>query len=318
MTNPFHHAVYLTGPTASGKTAVGVLLARRLNAEIIALDSMTLYRGMDIGTAKPTPAERGGVVHHLLDVLDPWEAASVAEYRAWALAALEGIEARGKRVLFVGGTALYLKVLLRGLFEGPAADPDLRRRLEREAEERGDRALHERLETLDPDTAARLHLHDRRRIIRALEVIELTGRPLSRLQVEHDRPAPPGTTVFAIDRPRSDLHDRINRRVVSMFESGLVEEVRALQAGVRPIGPVAAQGVGYREVIELLEGKAGLAATIERVRARSRQFAKRQATWFRGLEEVEHWPVDPDAELEEVADRLAARIAAQRDRAGTT
>ena len=212
MDNPFHRAVYLTGPTASGKTAVGVMLAPRLDAEIIAMDSMTLYRGMDIGTAKPTLAEREGVPHHLIDVLDPWQHASVADYRAQARSAIEAIESRGKRVLFVGGTALYLKTLLRGLFEGPAADPALRRQLETEADEQGNESLHERLRSLDPVSAARLHPNDRRRIIRALEVIELTGQPLSLLQAEHDRPAPRETIVIALERPRAELYERIDRR----------------------------------------------------------------------------------------------------------
>src|SRR6516162_4181132 len=132
--DPFHRAIYLTGPTASGKTAVGVALARRIDAEVVALDSMTLYRGLDIGTAKPTAAERGEVPHHLIDVLDPWESADVAQYRTWAGEAIASIEARGKRVLFVGGTALYLKALLRGLFDGPGADLALRRQLEDEAD----------------------------------------------------------------------------------------------------------------------------------------------------------------------------------------
>jgi tRNA dimethylallyltransferase len=313
--NPFHRAIYLTGPTASGKTAVGVSLARRLGAEVIALDSMTLYRGMDIGTAKPTPGERGEIPHHLIDVLDPWQSASVADYRSWALKAIEEVEARGKRALFVGGTALYLKALLRGLFQGPGADPAVRLRLEREAEELGDEALHERLRNLDPAIAARLHPNDRRRIVRALEVIELTGEALSRLQVEHVCPAPPEVPVLALDRPRAELHDRINRRVVMMFESGLVEEVRRLQAAARPLSSVAAQGVGYREVVEMLAGKASLAETIERVQIRSRQFAKRQATWFRGLVEVRHWPVAADDRIEEVAARLAGWI--ESTRAGT-
>src|SRR5438105_1941285 len=197
--NTFHRAVYLTGPTASGKTAVGVALARRLDTEIVAMDSMTIYRGMDIGTAKPTMAERGGIPHHLVDVIEPWESASVAEYRRWARDAVDAIERRGRRVLFVGGTPLYLKALLRGLFEGPGSDPELRRRLEQEAERHGDPVLHERLADLDPATAARLHPHDRRRIVRALEVIEQTGRPMSALQAEHHRPAPAGVQVLALE-----------------------------------------------------------------------------------------------------------------------
>jgi tRNA dimethylallyltransferase len=312
VTNPFHRALYLTGPTASGKTAVGVALAKRLDAEVVALDSMTLYRGLDIGTAKPSLAERGGVPHHLIDVLAAWDSASVAEYRRMALAAVDAISARGRRALFVGGTALYLKALLRGLFEGPGADPDLRLTLEEEAAQRGSAALHARLATLDPPAAHRLHPNDLRRIIRALEVIALTGRPLSALQSEHQRPAPPQVPVLALWRPRGELHQRIDRRVVQMFDAGLVDEVRALLAGPRPLGPVPAQGVGYREVIDLLAGRATLAETVARVRTRTRQFAKRQETWFRGLAEVVAWPVETDEPAEVTAARLASKI--HRDR----
>ncbi|QEH35568.1 IPP transferase [Aquisphaera giovannonii] len=308
MSERLHRAVYLTGPTASGKTAVGVRLARRLGAEVIALDSMTLYRGMDIGTAKPTMEERGGVPHHLIDVLDPWESASVAEYRRMADAAAAEVEARGRRVLFVGGTALYLKAMLRGLFEGPGADPAVRSRLEEEAGRIGSPALHARLAGSDPATAARLHPNDARRIVRALEVLELTGRPLSELQSGHDRPAPPGTMVFALDRPRAELHARINARVDAMFAAGLVDEVRGLLSAPRPIGGVPAQGVGYLEVIDHLQGRATLPSAVERVKARTRQFAKRQMTWFRGLSEVRLRPVDPSMTAEQVADELAGAV----------
>ncbi|GAC1468815.1 MAG: tRNA (adenosine(37)-N6)-dimethylallyltransferase MiaA [Isosphaeraceae bacterium] len=310
--NPFHRAVYLTGPTASGKSAVGVALARELDAEIIALDSMTLYRGMDIGTAKPTMAERQGVPHHLIDVIDPWEAASVALYRSWAASATVRIASMGKRVLFVGGTALYLKALLRGLFEGPGSDLALRLELEDEAERRGPAAIHERLIALDPITAAKLHPHDRRRVIRALEVVASTGRPLSAFQQEHDRPAPSGVVVLALQRPRDELRVRIDRRVARMFEEGLVDEVRALQNGPSPLGPIAAQGVGYREVIDLLAGLTSLSETIARVQARTRQFAKRQGTWFRGLVEVHPWPLEGDEPPEETAHRLVEHIASGR------
>jgi tRNA dimethylallyltransferase len=319
--DPFHRAVYLTGPTASGKTTVGVELARRMDAEVVGLDSMTLYRGMDIGTAKPTHAEREGVPHHLIDVLDPWESASVAQYRAWAAAVVAAIEARGKRVLFVGGTALYLKALLRGLFEGPGADVALRRALEEEAEQHGDAALHARLAAVDPASAARLHPNDRRRVVRALEVLSVTGRPLSAWQTGHDRPAPAGVAVFALERPRAALCARIDRRVVQMFHDGLIAEVRRLQAGPKPLSTVAAQGVGYREVIDLLAGRATELETIERVQAHTRQFAKRQATWFRGLAEVRSWPVDEDEPAGATARRLAGAIATGfgfgRDQAGS-
>jgi tRNA dimethylallyltransferase len=310
LENAFHRAIYLTGPTASGKTPVGVALAGLLDAEILALDSMTLYRGMDIATAKPSLSERGGIPHHLIDVIDPWESASVSAYRDWAARAVAEIEARGKRALFVGGTALYLKALLRGLFQGPGADRELRRRLEQDALAQGDSALHDRLAALDPRAAARLHPHDRRRVIRALEVIELTGRPLSDLQAEHDRPAPASVPVFALELPRASLHERINRRVTSFFDAGLVEEVSRLQGGPRPLCDVAAQAIGYREVITMLAGGATRSQAIAQIQARTRQFAKRQSTWFRGLEEVRSVTVSADDGPEAIAEMMGRRIAA--------
>jgi tRNA dimethylallyltransferase len=304
----FHRAIYLTGPTASGKTSVGVSLARLLGAEVLALDSMTLYRGMDIGTAKPTLTEQGGIPHHLIDIIDPWKSTSVSEYREWARKAVDEVELRGRRPLFVGGTALYLKTLLRGLFQGPGANVELRKRLERDAVELGDSVLHDRLAALDPATAARLHPHDRRRIVRALEVFELTGRPISTLQAEHDQRAPAEVQVIALELPRASLHDRINRRVLRFFDLGLVEEVRGLQAAERPLCPVAAEAIGYREVIAMLAGRASLSETIERVQARSRQFAKRQATWFRGLAEVRSVPIAVEEDAEAIASRIAEMI----------
>jgi tRNA dimethylallyltransferase len=306
--NVFHRAIFLTGPTAAGKTEIGVALARRLNAEVLALDSMTLYRGMDIATAKPSVAARAGIPHHLIDMIHPWESASVAAYRDWAAAVARQVEERGKRVLFVGGTPLYLKALLRGLFTGPAADRELRMRLDREALAHGAPVLHGRLAALDSGAAARLHPNDRRRIVRALEVIELTGRPISDLQTQHDRPAPSSVCVLALDVPRASLHDRINRRVIHFMTSGLADEVRRLQAGPQPLSRVAAQAIGYAEVIAMLAGQATLSQTVERIQARTRQFAKRQVTWFRGLEEVRSITVPPDEGPETIGDRLALRI----------
>lgn len=307
--NPFHRSIYLTGATAVGKSAVGVTLARRIDAEIIALDSMTLYRGMNLGTAKSTEIEQGGIRHHLIDVIDPWESASVADYRTWALEAVLDIERRGKRALFVGGTALYLKALLRGLFEGPGADAAVRKGLEAEADQLGDPALHARLSAVDPATARRLHPNDRRRVVRALEVLTMTGRPLSEHQTEHDRPAPEAVSVFALERPRPELHARIDQRVVQMFEERLIDEVRGLLHAEKPLHPVPAQGVGYREVIDFLEGRLTQAELIPRVQTRTRQFAKRQGTWFRGLAEVQVWPVHGPEAAEATAERLAARLA---------
>jgi tRNA dimethylallyltransferase len=306
--NPLHRAIYLTGPTAVGKSAVGLALSRRLNAEVVALDSMTIYRGMDIGTAKPSPRERDEVPHHLLDMLDPWESASVALYRGWALEAVEDIESRGRRALFVGGTPLYLKALLRGLCAAPKASEDLRRELLREAERAGEGALHRRLLALDQATGQRLHPHDHRRVVRALEVIAKTGRRLSEMQNEHDRPAPASVLVFALERARPELRARINQRVVQMFTYGLVDEVRRLLEGSRPLHHVPAQAVGYQEVTAMLRHGLDRGETIAKIQKRTQQFAKRQSTWFRSLCEVRPWPLEPDDAPELTAARIAALI----------
>jgi len=281
----FHDCWFLTGPTASGKTSVGIELARRLGAEIISMDSMALYRGMDVGTAKPSPAERDEVPHHLIDVLAPHEACRLAQYVAAAAQAAQDIRRRGRAVLFVGGTPLYLKALLRGIFQGPPADWALRRRLRDEAAA-GPAALHQRLAQVDPDAARRLHANDLRRIIRALEVFEKTGQPISRLQRQFDRARPAADCrVFALAWPRDVLYARINGRVEQMFAAGLVDEVRRLLAAPKPLSRTASQALGYREVIDYLHQRTDLAETIDLVQTHTRQFAKRQCTWFRSLSE---------------------------------
>jgi tRNA dimethylallyltransferase len=288
--NPFVNALVLTGPTGSGKTGLGLELAERLNAEIVSMDSMALYRGLDVGTAKPTCEERRRILHHLIDVLDPWESASVAWWLERAIACCRAIESRGKRVLFVGGTPLYLKALLYGLFDGPPADPELRRRLTEEAEQVGCQILHERLAQRDPITAARLHPNDLRRIVRALEVWELTGRPISSWQQQWTAagrcPSPAAHhPVLCLDLPREELYARIDARVHQMIVAGLVEEVRALRQLPRPLSREAAQALGYREMVAYLDRQATLDETIARIQTRSRNFAKRQLSWFRHLPE---------------------------------
>jgi tRNA dimethylallyltransferase len=291
---PFQNALVLTGPTGSGKTGLGVELAERLGAEIVSMDSMALYRGMDIGTAKPVPKERRRVPHHLIDVLDPWESASVAWWLERAAACCRDIESRGQRVLFVGGTPLYLKALLYGLFDGPAADPEVRQRLTEEAERLGRQALHDRLGRFDPITAARLHPNDLRRVVRALEVWELTGRPISAWQQQscvvgdNSRPASDHgrrTTdqVLCLELPRAELYDRINARVRRMIDDGLVDEVQALRGLPQPLSKQAAQALGYKEMFDHLDGRATLEQSVVRIQTRSRNLAKRQLTWFRQL-----------------------------------
>ncbi len=299
------YAWFLTGPTASGKTAVGIELARRIGAEIISLDSMALYRGMDIGTAKPTLEERRAAPHHLIDILEPSEEFSVAQYLQAAEKCAGEIGSRGKRVLFVGGTALYLKAILRGLFSGPPADWKLRREMEEIARVDGPEALHQRLQKLDSAAAAKLHPNDVRRVIRALEVHQATGRPISSLQQQFDRGRPvEECRVFVLDWPRELLDERIRRRVDEMFAAGLVDEVQRLMSA-DSLSRTAAQAVGYREVLEHLQGQRGLPETIELVKLRTRQFAKRQMTWFRSLSECRWIPIWQPLNPAHVAQRIA-------------
>jgi len=282
---------FLTGPTAGGKTEIGLKLATRLGAEIISLDSMALYRQMDIGTAKPTAAEQAAVPHHLIDVADPHEEFSLAQYVEAAEACVAEIRGRGHQVLFVGGTPLYLKALLRGIFEGPAADEPFRRRLETEERE-SPGVLHRRLAQVDPTAAAKLHANDTRRLVRALEVFEKTGTPISQWQQQFNRGRPAEQCrVFLLDWDRQTLYSRIDRRVEIMFDRGLVEEVANLLALDKPPSKTAAQAVGYREVIDHLHGGPDLKRTVELVQTHTRQFAKRQWTWFRSLSECRPVPI---------------------------
>lgn len=298
---------FLTGPTASGKTSVGVELARRIGAEIISMDSMALYRGMDIGTAKPTAAERQEIPHHLIDVISPEEEYSLAQYIEAADRCVQEIRGRGREVLFVGGTPLYLKGLLRGIFDGPPADAEFRRGLQQWAEHEPPGALHERLAEVDPAAAARLHPNDTRRLIRALEVFEKTGQPISELQRQFDLGHnAKQCRVFVLDWPRDALYERIDRRVDVIFAAGLVEEVRLLMAKNCPISKTASQGVGYREVIDYLDGTYDLATTVDLVKTHTRQFAKRQGTWFRGLSECRFVPVSEPPDPARIAERIVA------------
>ena len=295
----------LSGATASGKTGAALALAERIGAEILSLDSMAGYRGMDIGTAKPSPKEREQTPHHLIDLRDPDEEFSVAEYLEAAERAIAEVVSRGRVALFVGGTPLYLKCLLRGLFEGPGANWQLRSEIEAELEKVGPAALHQRLELVDPLAATQIHPNDARRIVRALEVYRSTGEPISHQQMEFEDPAPAeGLRVFVLRREREDQHKRIEQRVDEMIDQGLIDEVRALTDGGKQLGRSASQAVGYREVLEHLAGEHDLPTTIERVQARTRRFSKRQGTWFRSLQECRFVDVAAD----ESADSIAARL----------
>lgn len=312
---------YLTGPTAAGKTKVGLELAERLGAEIVSLDSMTLYIGMDIGTAKPTAEDRARVPHHLLDIVPPTEDFSLAEYLDAAHEKIAEIRARGKEVLFLGGTALYLKSLLRGLYQGPPPDWDFRRAIEEELKIVGTEELHKRLQMIDPLLAAKLHPNDKRRIIRALEVFRVTGEPLSHRQTHFEEGSRSGQCkVFVLSWPREELHRRIDARVDAMFAAGFVEEVRGLIGRYGRLSRTASQAVGYREVMEHISCSGGiegagalvsLASCVELVKARTRQFARRQETWFRGLSECTLMPQAEEKRAGEIADEIVAAAKTQ-------
>jgi tRNA dimethylallyltransferase len=254
---------FLSGPTAAGKSDLAVELARELGAEVLSVDSMAVYRGLDVGTAKPTPDQRQAVPHHLLDLVAPAEPFSVARWLAAAAAAVADVRSRGRRILFVGGTPLYLRALRDGLASLPPADPDSRAALTAEA-------------------AARIHPHDLKRIVRALEVAAATGRPLSAAFAPEPHPVF-DAQLLVVDLPRRLLRERIDRRVERMFAAGLVEETAAALAAPGGIGPTARQAAGYAEAIDLLADRIDRAEAIRRTQARTRQLAKRQLTWLRGF-----------------------------------
>ena len=289
----------VSGPTASGKTALAVELALAHNGEVVSADSMQIYRRMDIGTAKPTRAEMRGVPHHMLDVADPEEDFSVARYVELAARCVEDILARGKLPIVAGGTGLYIDSLLSGrTFARFDPDSPLRRELEEELARRGGAALLEELARVDPDTAARLHPNDGKRIVRALEVYRSTGTTLTAHNAM-TRSLPPRysalTLTLAFQR-REDMWDRIDRRVDRMMADGLAEEVRALLDSGVPDRCTAMQAIGYKEMAAALRGDGDTARAAEEIKLRSRQYAKRQLTWFRRNPDARWllWDREPD------------------------
>ena len=276
--------VVITGPTASGKTALGVALCRKLGGEVVSADSMQIYRRMDVGTAKPTEEEMQGVPHHMLDVADPEENYSVARYVEEGSACVEDILARGKLPVIVGGTGLYIDSLLSGrTFAGGPVDPALRQELSERYDELGGEGLLGELRKVDPERAAKLHPADKKRIVRAMEVYLLTGKTIS-LHDAETRALPPryDAAKLALDfLDRQDLYDRIDRRVDRMFEMGLLEEVRALLDSGVDAGCTAMQAIGYKEAVDAVRGRCSAGEAAEKIRQESRRYAKRQLTWFR-------------------------------------
>ena len=273
---------FLAGPTAAGKTSLALRLAERLDAEVVSVDSMAVYRDLDIGTAKPSRQDRDRVPHHLVDMVPAAAGYSVARWLDDAAAAVEAIRSRGRQILFVGGTPLYLRALRDGLAPLPADDPEFRRRMLDEAERRGAAALHERLAAIDPASAARLHPNDLKRIVRALEVAHCGGRTLTEAFAPEPDPIVE-SRMMILDLPRRMLADRINSRVERMFACGLIDEVRQAESQPGGIGPTARQAAGYAETLDLLTGRLSLREAIIRTQQRTRQLAKRQLTWLRSF-----------------------------------
>lgn len=282
--------IVITGPTASGKTAMSVELAKILGAEIVNADSMQIYKYMDIGTAKPDMEERQGIPHHLIDIVSPDEQFSVARYCQCAKEAIDSIHAKGKPAVMVGGTGLYVDSLVNNIqFSEIDADEEYRAKMDAVADEKGNEYLHNMLMEIDPDSGAKVSVSDRKRIIRALEVYHLTGKTITwHNEQSRSVPSPYNTTMFAIDMDREALYDKINRRVDVMLEKGLVDEVKGIiNMGIKR-NSTAMQAIGYKEIAEYLEGVITLDEAVEKIKQGSRRYAKRQLTWYRRNEKI-HW-----------------------------
>lgn len=312
MSNALPPAIFLMGPTASGKTEIAIDLVQRFPLEIISVDSALVYRGMNIGTAKPGPDILALAPHRLIDIRNPDEPYSAAEFREDALREMADITAQGRVPLLVGGTFLYFRALEQGLSDMPPADPDIRARLEAEAATHGWAALHERLARVDPESAARIHATDPQRIQRALEVFEISGQPMSKFHAE-GRAAPLPYRVLKlglVPEDRAALHARIEQRFRAMLDAGLVDEVRGLLASARLDADLPSmRAVGYRQVRAFLQGETGYEEMVELAITATRQYAKRQLTWLRGEPDLESFPVGVPGVADQIAERLTGWLA---------
>lgn len=276
------------GATASGKTSLALEVARHLPCEIICMDSMQIYRRMDIGTAKPTPDEQAVAPHHMLDIVEPTDSFSVAEYTEKAHKVIQEILSRGNIPVLVGGTGLYLQGLTLPMnYGGLPSDPAIRQQLTDELNRIGAEKLHERLSATDPATAARLHPNDTRRVIRALEIFMLTGTPMSQHKTPTDADSPYQFSLYAIDWPRHELHQRINLRVDLMMKEGLLDEVKSLVRSGIPADAQSMQGLGYKELLPVISNKNALNAAVEQIKTGTRNYARRQLIWFRRDKRIE-------------------------------
>jgi len=294
----------ILGVTASGKGRLAFDLAKSLDAEIISIDSMKVYRRMDIGTAKPPQEARQRVKYHLIDVAEPSDSFSVGAFRVAALAAIEQIKSRKKKIIAVGGTALYIKALLYGLFEGPGTNQQIRAELKARAQAEGLAEIYCELTRIDPVAAERINPNDSKRIIRALEVYQLTGKPISSFQKQWDSSQTKHDwTIIGLRREKAEESKRINSRIKKMIADGLVDEVKALLAEEKPLSKQARCAIGYAEIIEYLNGQISLEEATELIKKNTRRLAKNQRTWFKTFKNV-HWlDIEPNEPPEKILTR---------------
>lgn len=305
--------VAVCGPTASGKTDLGVRLAQRLDGEIVSADSMQIYKGMDIASAKPSDKEKGGIPHHMMDFLEPTEAFSVADYVDAAHSCIDGIHSRGKLPIIVGGTGLYISSLVNNLkFDDTGSDYAFREDMKRYAEEKGNEALWERLKQIDPKAAAKLHPNNRNRVIRALEVYHLSGSTISEAQEKSREEESPYATYFLMpDYPREELYRRIDGRVDKMLDTGLLKEAREFFTHKDYI--TASQAIGYKELKPFIGGEKSLEECVQRLKQATRNYAKRQLTWFNKIEKLHRLTVSGYVGEETVSETAESILKMKKD-----
>ena len=293
--------IAVVGPTASGKTALSIEIAKRVSGEVVSCDSMQVYKGMDIGTAKPDEDEKCGIFHHMIDIIRPDEPFSVAEFVWRARECIDDCIARGKVPVLAGGTGLYMDSVLNNIdFADFKSDPKFRAEMQARAEESGNDALHRMLAEKDPEAAKRIHPNNVRRVIRALEVCHVTGKTFTQVNAESRREPVYDTLILGIDTDRDLLYEKIDKRVEIMLEKGLVAEVQGLYDSDIGRDTTAMQAIGYKEIFEYLEGKTGLFEAVEKIKQESRRYAKRQLTWFRRNEEIDWVRLDKRESLEQI------------------
>jgi tRNA dimethylallyltransferase len=299
----------ILGVTASGKSTLAFELAHRIDAEIISIDSMKVYKRMDIGTAKPSLQKRQEVKYHLIDVVEPSESFSVDKFLSLTHHAIDRIKKAQKPIIAVGGTAMYIKALLFGLFESPPSNPAIRDSLKAQIEEKGTAQLHAQLAEIDPKAAQKIHPNDARRIIRALEVYQLTGKPISSLQQQFDADQPlQQWNIIGLRRPKPVESSRINARVKKMMRLGLLDEVKSLLAEDKPLSTQARSAIGYSELIDHLEGKMSLEEAVEKIKINTRRLAKAQRTWFKTFKNVNWLDIPEDQPTENVIEHAMELI----------